>query len=80
MEQIGILLFRQDSFLFHKICYAFASTQMVSVVSIASFTSSSIFSSSLVSDLLMILIFGLVTGCLATKIVQQSSYGKIDVS
>ena len=35
---------------------------------------------SLSSDFLILFIFGFVTGCFATKIVQQSSYGRIDVS
>ena len=49
------------------------SIQIVSTVSIAVFISSSIFSFRCCSLLLMILIFGFVTGCFATKIVQQSS-------
>ena len=46
---------------------------MTSSDSMAFLYSSSIQSESLCSDLLMTLIFGLVTGCFATKIVQQSS-------
>ena len=57
-----------------------ASTIITSVVSIAVFISSSITSLSLSSDFLILFIFGFVTGCFATKIVQQSSYGRIDVS
>lgn len=47
----------------------------ISAVSIAVAIISSIFSASFCSELRMILIFGFVTGCFATKIVQQSSYG-----
>ena len=50
-------------------------TEMTSSVSNAVLTISSIFSSSLVSDLWMIFKFGFVTGCFATKMVQQSSNG-----
>ena len=57
-----------------------ASTVITSVVSMAVAISSSIFSASFNSDFLINSTFGLVTGCFATKIVQQSSYGKIDVS
>ena len=46
---------------------------ITSTVSSAVFTSSSIFSARFSSDLWITLIFGLVTGCFATKIVQQSS-------
>ncbi len=58
--------------------YYFAIT--TSAVSIASFTSSSIFSLSFLSLRSMTSMIGFVTGCFATKIVQQSSYGRIDVS
>ena len=60
------------------IIYYFAIT--TSAVSIASFTRSSIFSLSFLSLRSMTSMIGFVTGCLATKIVQQSSYGRIDVS
>ena len=53
---------------------------MTSSVSIAFATSSSMQSASLSSDFLITLRFGFVTGCLATNIVQQSSYGRIEVS
>ena len=56
------------------------SIQIVSVVSIAVCISSSIFSFNLSSDFLICLRLGLVTGCFATKIVQQSSKGSMDVS
>ena len=58
----------------------YARTSIVSVVSIACFTSSSITSESSVSDFSMAERIGFVTGCFATKMVQQSSNGKIDVS
>ena len=52
---------------------SFYSTQSVSAVSIAFFTISSISSCNFSSLRLITLIFGLVTGCFATKMVQQSS-------
>ena len=55
-------------------------TLITSVVSIAVRISSSIFSSRFNSDFAMRSTFGFVTGCFATKIVQQSSYGWMDVS
>lgn len=58
----------------------YASTTISSFVSRAVCTSPSIFSSRFFSCLRITFRFGLVTGCFATKIVQQSSYGRIDVS
>ena len=63
-----------------EIISSLSPTHIVSVVSIAVCTSSSILSSRCVSLRLMILIFGFVTGCFATKIVQQSSKGWMEVS
>lgn len=51
----------------------FPVTVITSTVPTASCISASIFSASIVSSLRMIFMFGLVTGCFATKIVQQSS-------
>ena len=53
---------------------------MISVVFSAVSISSSIFSESFCSERRITLRFGFVTGCLATKIVQQSSNGCMDVS
>lgn len=75
--QTGDFLFHGNNF--PKTDYS-ASTRIVSVVSIAVCISSSIFSSSRHSDFLICFKLGLVTGCFATKIVQQSSYGRMDVS
>ena len=50
----------------------------VSIPSIALFTKASI--SSFLSAIIMSLTLGLVFGCFGTNIVQQSSYGSIDVS
>ena len=58
----------------------YASTTISSFVSRAVLTSPSIFSSRFFSCFRITFRFGLVTGCLATKIVQQSSKGRIDVS
>ena len=58
----------------------YASTTISSFVSRAVCTSPSIFSSRFFSCFRITFRFGLVTGCFATKIVQQSSYGRIDVS
>ena len=55
-------------------------TMIVSTVFTASANSSSIFSLKFSSDLRITSTFGLVTGCFATKIVQQSSYGRMEVS
>ncbi len=55
-------------------------TTMTSLVSSAVLTISSIFSAKFSSCLRITFTFGFVTGCFATKIVQQSSKGKIDVS
>ena len=54
--------------------------RITSLVSSAVFISSSIFSSSFFSEFLIFFKLGFVTGCFATKIVQQSSYGRTDVS
>ncbi len=53
----------------------FYPTTISSAVSIALSTISSIFSASFSSERLITLMFGFVTGCFATKIVQQSSKG-----
>ena len=58
----------------------YPSTRITSTVSIAACIRSSIFSSSFFSSFFMTFKLGFVTGCFATKIVQQSSYGRIDVS
>ena len=58
----------------------YASTTISSFVSRAVCTSSSIFSSRFFSCLRITFRFGLVTGCFATKMVQQSSKGRIEVS
>ena len=50
------------------------------VVAAAAEGGADIFSSSRHSDFLICFRLGLVTGCFATKIVQQSSYGRMDVS
>ncbi len=55
-------------------------TLMISAVSIACCINSSIFSERFNSDFSIRSRFGFVTGCFATKIVQQSSNGCIDVS
>ena len=72
------------AYLLHFLCFLYFlliySTRIISVVSIAVCTSSSIFSSSFLSERLIAFRFGFVTGCLATKMVQQSSNGKIEVS
>ena len=51
-----------------------------SAVSMAVCTRSAIFSLSFASERTIASEMGFVTGCRATKIVQQSSYGRIDVS
>ena len=53
---------------------------ITSAVLSAASISSSIFSASFSSDLRITFRFGFVTGCFATKIVQQSSYGRTEVS
>ena len=55
-------------------------TVKISVVSIALSTRSSILPRSFASDRSITSGTGFVTGCFATKIVQQSSYGRIDVA
>ena len=66
----------------HPVFYSSESgeTFMISRVVTAVSNISSIFSERCVSDFSMRSRSGLVTGCFATKVVQQSSYGKIEVS
>ena len=66
----------------HPVFYSSESgeTFMISRVVTAVSNISSIFSERCVSDFSMHSRSGLVTGCFATKVVQQSSYGKIEVS
>ena len=73
-------LLRKRADLFKGSALFFYFTSMTSTVSIACFISSSIFSFRFSSERRITSIFGFVTGCFATKIVQQSSYGRMEVS
>ena len=55
-------------------------TMIVSTVFTASANRSTIYSLKFSSDLRITSTYGFVTGCFATKIVQQSSYGRMEVS
>ena len=67
-------------FLSFRLYGGYFPTVITSAVSTAVFTSSSIFSDRFSSDFSILSTFGFVTGCFATKIVQQSSNGWIYVS
>ena len=56
------------------------STSIISSEASAASTISSILSASAFSDLRITSTRGLVTGCFATNVVQQSSYGRIEIS
>ena len=58
----------------------YPSMWITSTVSMASCINASIFSLNFLSSLWITFKFGFVTGCFATKMVQQSSYGRMDVS
>ena len=71
----SITRYREKSCDFSRVFFYSSQTVIVSVVSMAVCISSSIFSFRCCSERSIIFRFGFVTGCFATKIVQQSSNG-----
>lgn len=77
------ILLHRRLHVFHFILLYFILLYFISIISAVSsavFINSSIFSLKRSSDRRITSTFGLVTGCFATKIVQQSSKGWMDVS